>query len=260
MSGDIVNYIKSFKRYKIFFDPYTYLDYLRCSHCGKISRTCECIDNGNDYDIIIKLNYIIYLSEAYSKKYRLLFLQTKDITNNEICELLIQSSCFLYLITHNKFLTKLYKYYFDFDFDNTKMKFFKKYLDMFYILNGSRPINIKLNYQSYSQYDEILKQLDNLKNIKNLSLIKLFKQSIKFAEYAEEECLASEKLLNVIAKQNTYDKFNDDIATYLIVSPIQKHTFCMSMQTMINMPEISINVFEHEFKIIYNKMICKPLT
>lgn len=223
--------------------------------------------NKTDYMQTIKFNYISYVINTYLHDNRTSYIVIPSydgafnirINQTEISRLLSNSSSFLYLITHNEFLNEIYKYYFDFNFNNTKMKFYKEDYNKFYILECERPVNINLVYKTYLEYDEILTALDNLKNIKKSLLTKLFKQSMKFADYAEEECIVSEKLLNVISRQIKYDKFNDDLTTFLTLSPIQKHTFCVCLETAIDMPEISINTFSNDFKIIYEKMYFKQL-
>lgn len=161
-------------------------------------------------------------------------------------------ACFFYIMTHNEFLNKLYKYYFDFNvirinlftYDVYKINY-SKLVNLF-----NKPINIKLNYSIESKYNEIINQLDNLKIIRILTIKKLYEQSIKTMEFAEQQYDIYENILISISNQNKYD----NLITLLLSEPYQYHVFCLSTKIIINMPEISINVTTNNFEYIYDKM------
>ena len=93
----------------------------------------------------------------------------------------------------------------------------------------------------YLKYDEIINRLDILKKIKIHFVISKYNDCLKQLDYAVEECLAQEKLLVSLSKINKYDIDLDNLITNIIMLPIQKHIFCISIQFNIDIPSYELN-------------------
>ena len=116
---------------------------------------------------------------------------------------------------------------------------------------------IKLSLQNKIQstrleYDDIINKLIELKKVKTEFIISKYNECLKYLNYAEEECSSQEKLLLSLAKINKYDIKLDNLITNIIMLPIQKHTFCIS--TFTNIDIIVSEIFEHKnvIKETYN--------
>lgn len=184
--------------------------------------------------------------------------KTPDIYRDNIfIKFHIFSSCFLYLITHNEFLNEICKQYINYDMTKI-INYYREECDEFYIVNCNLPINIKINTSLYIVYDEILIQLDRLKKIKIDVIYNAYKSSLKYSDYAEEECLSQEKLLLSLSKINKYDVYVDNLVTSLLLEPIQQHTFCISTIISVPMPISQMKSIDY-FEVIYKKMYFEPL-
>ena len=86
----------------------------------------------------------------------------------------------------------------------------------------------------YLECDNIINSLIILKKTVREFIISKYNEFLKCSEYAEEECLSQEKLLLSLSKINKYDADIDKLVTNIIMSPIQKHTFCISTRININ--------------------------
>jgi hypothetical protein len=102
------------------------------------------------------------------------------------------------------------------------------------------PIKNKIR-SMYLECDNIINSLIILKKITKEFIISKYNECLKHSEYAEEECLAQEKLLLSLSKINKYNADIDKLVTNIIISPIQKHTFCISTQINVNEPLYEIN-------------------
>jgi hypothetical protein len=186
--------------------------------------------------------------------------KTPDIyRDNLFLKFHIYSSCFLYLITHNEFLNEICKQYMNYDMTKI-INYYKEECDEFYILKCDLPINIKIHYNfPFVFYDEVLSRLDKLKKIKIDAIYNAYKSSLKYSDYAEEECLSLEKLLLSLSKINKYDVYIDNMVTSLLIEPIQCHIFCIS--TKISVPMLNYLQIKsiNDFAVIYKKMYFEPL-
>ena len=89
----------------------------------------------------------------------------------------------------------------------------------------------------FIECDNIINSLIILKKTVRELIISKYNECLKYSEYAEEECLGQEKLLLSLSKINKYDADIDKLVTNIIMSPIQKHTFCISTRININVNE-----------------------
>lgn len=148
--------------------------------------------------------------------------------NNDIMMFFINSSCFLYIITHPDICYQIYKILYHFDtFDVIKNhELYRKEFDEHYIFTDVLPI--KMCVLIDSKYTKILRQLDNLKNIKIQYIKNKFEEIFKYCDYAVEECFVQEKFMMTIERMNMFNDELDNIITTLITEPIRKHICCIS--------------------------------
>ena len=111
-----------------------------------------------------------------------------------------------------------------------------KLSNLFVIYNYTMPSNIRISLLTKIsilnlEYDKIINELNKLKILKIKIIKEKYNECLKQLEYAEEECLGQEKLLVALSKINKYDEIIDDMITNIIMLPIQKHTFCISLCT-----------------------------
>jgi hypothetical protein len=150
-----------------------------------------------------------------------------NFLNNDIMLLFINSSCFLYIITHPDLCNEMFSTFHKYSLFN-KIKnheLYRKDLDEHYIFTDILPIKI-INIDS--KYTEILRQLDNLKNMKIQYIKNKFKETFKYCDYAIEECLIQEKFMMTLERMNIYNDELDNIVTTLTFEPIRKHICCIS--------------------------------
>jgi hypothetical protein len=93
----------------------------------------------------------------------------------------------------------------------------------------------------YLECDNIINSLTILKKTVGEFMISKYNECLKYSDYAKEECLSQEKLLLSLSKINKYNADIDKLVTNIIISPIQKHTFCISTQINVNEPLYEIN-------------------
>ena len=89
----------------------------------------------------------------------------------------------------------------------------------------------------FIECDNIINSLIILKKTVREFIISKYNECLKCSEYAEEECLSQEKLLLSLSKINKYNADINKLVTNIIMSPIQKHTFCISTRININVNE-----------------------
>jgi hypothetical protein len=180
----------------------------------------------------------------------------------------IEIGCFFYLVADENILNKIYYNQINFGYqdcdtnDDTSFMclVFAKYFD--YIetwcdfktnIKIHLPEHIKIPLQnkikSVPEYDDIINKLNTLKKLKTEFIISKYNECLKHLEYAEEECLSSEKLLLSLSKINKYDSDLDNLVTNIIDLPIRKHTFCISTHIDIDINVIDSTIFEHQIII-----------
>jgi hypothetical protein len=110
------------------------------------------------------------------------------------------------------------------------------------------PIKNKIR-SMYLECDNIINSLIILKKTVKEFIISKYNECLKHSEYAEEECLAQEKLLLSLSKINKYNADIDKLVTNIIMSPIQKHTFCISTRINININDPLYEMFDVKIKL-----------
>lgn len=207
--------------------------------------------------------------------------KTPDIfRENEFLKFYINSSCFIKLVTNNMFIKKLYEFL-NALFDRTNVReqnCYREDCDELYILNCDRPVNI-MNIVTIKsvifECDKLITELNKLKELTTQKLIESYDKSIKYADFAEEECDVVEKLLIHISKIDKYDYFNNEIVDTLIYNSIQRHTFIMSISIPIVISMLISSSFtfqlikdfpsrysteETKYRFIYKNMFFLPIS
>jgi hypothetical protein len=180
--------------------------------------------------------------------------------------LFMEISCFFYLLTNENILNEIYNNQIKFGYQdvNYLIVLIQKHSIYYDLWKNSMeiqivtPILIPLQNKIKSMlidYDEILNRLDKLKTLKTKFIISKYNECLKHLEYAEEECLSSEKLLATLSKINKYDKIIDNMVTNIIMSPIQKHIFCISTRINVIIPIYEMSKYEPIIKTKYGNML-----
>jgi hypothetical protein len=180
--------------------------------------------------------------------------------------LFMETSYFFYLLTNENILNEIYNNQINFGYQdvNYLIVLIQKHSIYYDLWRNSMerqivtPILIPLQNKIKSMfidYDEILNRLDKLKILKTKFIISKYNECLKYLEYAEEECLGSEKLLVTVSKINKYDKIIDNMVTNIIMSPIQKHIFCISTRINIIIPIYEMPKYEPIIKTKYGNML-----
>jgi len=148
-------------------------------------------------------------------------------TNNDILIFYINSSCFIYILTHSDIRHKIIENNYVWPI---KTSLYRNDCDEHYIFNNILPINNNLTNIANVNLacTEILDQLDNLRNMKIQYIKNKFEETFKYCDYAIEECTTSEKLMTTIERMNIYNDELDNIVTTLTFEPIRKHICCIS--------------------------------
>ncbi len=211
----------------------------------------------NNYlDILLLLfNILLIIMSSVQDKNSIILEQLNTIIYKHI-HFILHSLSFCYLITNETTLINVNNNHVQRMFDNNYIndvrcdealfgyhitpfikelsinykKYVKLYKNKSYI---HIPIHIKIPLQNkiqllYLEYNEIQDKLIELKSMFRQFIISKYNECLKYLEYAEEECLSQEKLLVTLSKINKYDIYLDNLTTNIIMSPIQKHTFCIS--------------------------------
>jgi hypothetical protein len=187
-----------------------------------------------------------------------IYATVTQYTNNDILIFYINSSCFIYILTHSDIRHKI--------IENKCMSFewlsktllYRKDCDEHYIFNNVLPIDNNLtNIVNVNLVcTEILNQLDNLRNMKIQYIKNKFEETFKYCDYAIEECLTSKKIMTTIERMNMYNDELDNIVTTLIIEPIRKHICCISIYTIFDIQYLFIFDLHQDimYQILYDNI------
>jgi hypothetical protein len=204
------------------------------------------------------VEYFLYqINKRVANMHMCAEIDAQIFTPSQKCkDTFLNIGCFFYLFNDTQFLTDTYDNYIKIDHQKPTelncarhtehyIKICHNYLLLWFKQSTytNLPIQIKIplhdmlqnkTHPIYQKYDGIIDKLNKLKKIFRDFIISKYNECLKYQEYAEEECLSSEKLLVTLSKINKYDSDLDNLVRNIIDLPIQKHTFCISSQININ--------------------------
>lgn len=160
--------------------------------------------------------------------------------------------CFFYIFSHDDIIDVI-------NYSKELLYTDNKNYNNYKILWKETPIKIlhinpfKNTIQSlYLEYNNIINKLNMLQNIKKQFIISKYNECLKYIDYAEEEYSCQENLLLSLSKINKYYIDIDILITNIIMSSVQKHTFCISTELNI---DINSFIFEiHDNLMIYESI------